>query len=77
MRSPQDLPPREAGYWLFVLLDPVTRNPVTVVPTSSPRPDVTIGANGTVWIAGSGLHALHPDGVVTGLDVPSLLHDEW
>lgn len=77
LRGAQDLPPREAGQWLFVLLNPVTYNPVTVAPTSSTRPDVTVGANGTVWIAGGGLHASYPDGVVTGLDLPSLLHDEW
>jgi len=77
LRGPQDLPPPEAGQWLFVLLHPVTYNPVTVAPISTTRPDVTVGANGTVWIAGGGLRALHLDGVVTGFDVPSLLRDEW
>ncbi|GAB2656087.1 hypothetical protein ABI214_08015 [Prescottella soli] len=34
--GPDDLPPREAGQWLFVLLDKDSDRPTTVVPLSTP-----------------------------------------
>ncbi|WP_280764122.1 hypothetical protein [Prescottella agglutinans] len=67
--GPCDLPPREAGQWLFVLLDRDSDRPTVVLPTTSPltRPSAT--ADGTVWLADGDLRALRPDGAVENVDL--------
>lgn len=76
--GPDDMPPGEAGQWLFVLLDRDSDRPTTVVPLSTPltRPSAT--ADGTVWLADGAVTALRPDGSVDDLDLafddPSLGH---
>lgn len=68
-----DVPPREAGRWLFVLRNPESSQVEAVMPIGDPQPDVAATDDGTVWIAGAGLRGLRPGGTVVDVDVPALL----
>ncbi|NIL74349.1 hypothetical protein [Rhodococcus sp. B10] len=67
------LPPREDGRWLFVVLNPVTFAVLSVRPIETSRPDVTVDEEGRIWIAGLGVRGIERGGRTVELDVASLL----
>lgn len=67
------LPPREEGQWLFVVLSPVTFEVFSVYPIKTTRPDVTVDEEGRIWIAGLDVRASCPGDGTIDLDVAALL----
>ncbi len=65
--GPDDLPPREAGQWLFVLLDKDSDRPTIVVPLFTPLTRPAATTDGTIWLADGAVTALRPDGSVDDL----------
>lgn len=67
------LPPREEGQWLFVVLDPVTLTVLFVQPIRTTRPDVAVDEGGRIWVAGLDVCGIDTDGEILQIDVAARL----
>ena len=75
--SPHEVPAREHGRWLLVLLDPATHRVVAAAAIDDPEPAVTIDEQKTVWVATKkGVYRLDPAGTLVDLDVTARLRTE-
>ncbi|AHD23934.1 hypothetical protein Y013_22475 [Rhodococcus pyridinivorans SB3094] len=75
--SPHELPAREHGRWLLVLLDPATHRVVAAAAIDDPEPAVTIDEQKRVWVATArGVYLLDPAGTLVELDIAAPLRTE-
>jgi hypothetical protein len=58
LQEPTSFVDSHRQYWLLTIVDPTTLQPLRSYPIPTPRPAVTEGADGTIWITGSGLRRL-------------------
>ena len=75
--SSDEVPAREHGRWLLVLLDPATYRVVAAAAIDDPEPAVTIDAQTRVWVATKkDVLLLDPAGTLVELDVAARLRTE-
>ncbi|UTM40131.1 hypothetical protein MX572_26145 (plasmid) [Rhodococcus pyridinivorans] len=75
--SPHELPAREHGRFLLVLLDPATYRVVAAAAIDDPEPAVTIDEQDRVWVATArDVYLLDPAGTLVELDVAARLRTE-
>lgn len=64
---------RDDGFFLFVLLDLPSLEPVGKMAINSENVRATRDDGGTVWVSGREIRGLRPDGTVAGIDVADAL----
>lgn len=75
--SPDEVPAREHGRWLLVLLDPATYRVVAAAAIDDPEPAVTVDEQKKVWVATEkGVYLLDPADALVELDVAARLRTE-
>lgn len=75
--SPEEVPAREHGRWLLVLLDPATHRIVAAAAIDDPEPQVTIDEQEMVWVGTArGVYFFEPAGTLVDLDVAARLRTE-